>query len=266
VSRSGFHAWHGRGESRWARKHRRLDALIRAQYKANKGRSGSFKIAELLQQKGHEVSRSSVARRMKAMGLRAKPRRKYRKTTDSSHSEPVAANLLNRRFTVDKPDQVWVTDITHLNTQAGWGYLTVFLDLFSRMVVGWAVSSSLSHVAVVQALWRAVGRRKPEPGLMIHSDRGVQYACAGFRSVIDQLGFVQSMSRKGDCWDNAVAESFFRTLKTEWYYDTSLLSVGHAQRELFEYIERYYNGQRLHATLGYLTPMQYEAMARVKCA
>jgi len=246
--------------------HRRLEALIRAEYKAHKGRSGSLKIAELLQKKGHEVSRSGVARRMKAMGLRAKPQRTYKKTTDSNHSESVAPNLLNRRFSAEKPDQVWVTDITYLRTQAGWVYLTVFLDLFSRMVVGWAVSSSLSHEAVVRALWCAVRRRRPQPGLMIHSDRGVQYACAGFRSVIDQLGFVQSMSRKGDCWDNAVAESFFRTLKTEWYYDASLLSLGHTHRELFEYIERYYNGQRLHATLGYLTPMQYEALTRAKCA
>jgi putative transposase len=243
-----------------------LDALIRAEFKENKARCGSFKIAELLQQKGHEVSRSNVARRMKAMALRAKPRRKYRKTTDSNHAEPVAPNLLNRQFTVDRPNQVWVTDITYLRTLAGWAYLTVFVDLFSRMVVGWAVSSSLSHEAVVRALWRAVHRRKPGPGLMIHSDRGVQYACGAFRSMLEQLKFVQSMSRKGDCWDNAVAESFFRTLKTEWYYDASLLSLGHAERELFEYIERFYNGQRLHATLGYLTPLQFEALARAKCA
>jgi len=266
VSRSGFHAWSGRGESRWVREHRSLDAQIRAEYETSKKRSGSYKIAKVLQQKGAAVSRTRVARRMKEMGLRSKVKGKFQVTTDSKHTGPVAPNLLNRQFTVDTPNQVWVSDITYLWTKSGWAYLTVFLDLFSRMVVGWAVSSSLSHEAVVRALWRAVGRRNPGPGLMIHSDRGVQYACGEFRAAVQQLGFIQSMSRKGDCWDNAVAESFFRTLKTEWYYGNSLFDVGHVEKELFEYIERFYNGQRLHATLGYLTPVQFEALAKVKCA
>ena len=266
VSRSGFHAWSVRSDNRWVREHRRLDALIRATFETSKKRSGSEKIAKTLQKKGEVVSRTRVARRMKAMGLRSKVKRKFRVTTDSKHNEPVAPNLLNRQFTVDAPNKVWVTDITYLWTQSGWVYLTVFLDLFSRTVVGWAVSRSLSHEAVVRALWRAVGRRRPGPGLMIHSDRGVQFACKAFRDVLDQLGFIQSMSRKGDCWDNAVAESFFRTLKTEWYYGNRLLNLAHAEKELFEYIERFYNGQRLHATLGYLSPMQFEALAKVKCA
>lgn len=266
VSRSGFHGRCVRGEGRWAREHRSLDALIRAAYEASKRRSGSCKIAKVLQQKGYEVSRTRVARRMQAMGLRSKVKRRFRVTTDSKHSEPVAANLLGRRFAVDKPDQVWVSDITHLHTQCGWVYLTVFLDLFSRMVVGWAVSSSLRHEATLGALWRAVIRRRPGRGLMIHSDRGVQYACAAFRGLVQDLGFIQSMSRKGDCWDNAVAESFFRTLKTEWYYGNTLANLAHVEKELFEYIERFYNGQRLHATLGYLTPLQYEALAQRKCA
>jgi putative transposase len=203
---------------------------------------------------------------MQEMGLRSKVARKYRVTTDSRHKDPVAPNILNREFTVEEPNRVWVSDITYLRTQAGWAYLTVILDLFSRMVVGWAVSSSLSREAVLKAFWRAVGRRCPGPGLLFHSDRGSQYASEEFRKALEQMKFVQSMSRKGNCWDNAVSESFFRTLKTEWYYDARLVNREHAERELFRYIERYYNNQRLHATLGYLTPAEFEAIHLSKCA
>jgi transposase InsO family protein len=266
VSRSGFYAWLDRPESEQVRSRRWLDAQIRVEYQASKKRSGSEKITQALRKKGLRVHRSRVAERMQHMGLRSKVGRKYRPTTDSKHKEPVAPNLLNRQFTVKRPNQVWVTDITYLWTQTGWAYLTVIIDLFSRMVVGWAVSSSLSHEPCIRALWRAVGRRRPLAGLMIHSDRGVQYACEAFRRALSQRGFIQSMSRKGNCWDNAVAESFFRTLKTEWYYGNVLANRDHAQRELFEYIERFYNGQRLHATLGYASPMEFEADSKAVCA
>jgi putative transposase len=266
VSRSGFYAWFERPESAQSRKRRALDARIRAEYMASQKRSGSEKITQALCKKGERLYRSRIAERMQHMGLRSKVGRKYRPTTDSKHSEPVAPNLLNRQFTVERPNQVWVTDITYLWTQTGWAYLTVFIDLFSRMVVGWSISSSLSHEACVRALWRAIGRRRPQPGLMVHSDRGVQFACEGFRKVLKQMEFKQSMSRKGNCWDNAVAESFFRTLKTEWYYGNVLVNRAHAEQELFEYIERFYNGRRLHATLGYVSPMEFEAVSRVKCA
>ena len=266
VSRSGFHVWFAREESARARERKRLDALIRAEYAASKKRSGSTKITKALIKKGESVNRTWVAQRMQDMGLRSKVKRKYRPTTDSKHSEPVAPNVLNRQFTTSAPNQVWVSDITYLWTQSGWVYLTVFLDLFSRMVVGWAVSRSLSHEAVVSALWRAVGRRRPPKGLLVHSDRGVQYACGNYRAVLEQLGFGQSMSRKGNCWDNAVAESFFRTLKTEWYYGETFTDIEHVKRELFEYIERFYNGQRLHATLGYVSPVQYETLTVAQCA
>jgi putative transposase len=266
VSTSGYYAWLKRPESRRAQENRRLDALVRAEFEGSEKRSGSLKITEALVAKGENVRRKRVAKRMQVMGIRSKVGRKFRVTTDSKHSEPVAPNLLQRRFTVARPNQVWVTDITYLWTNAGWAYLTVFLDLYSRLVVGWAVSTSLSHEAVLKALWRAVGRRRPGPGLMVHSDRGIQYACAAFRDSLADLHFVQSMSRKGNCWDNAVAESFFRTLKTEWYYGTKLRDVNHARDELLEYIERFYNSNRLHATLGYLTPMGFEAKGAVKCA
>jgi putative transposase len=266
VSRSGFYAWLKRPESSREKETRLLDTLIQAEYERSKKRSGSIKITHALCAKGHVVGRKRVARRMRSMGLRSKVGRKFRVTTNSKHKEPVASNLLNRQFSTTAPNQVWVSDITYLWTQAGWVYLTVFLDLFSRMVVGWSVSTSLSHESVLQALWRAVGRRGPLRGLLIHSDRGVQYACAGFRAVLEQLRFVQSMSRKGDCWDNAVAESFFRTLKTEWYYDARLKDITHAEQELFEYIEQFYNGQRQHASLGYLSPMAFEAQGLSMCA
>lgn len=266
VSASGYYVWRKRPESKQACERRRLDVLITSEFNTRKKREGSVKITEALRQKGESVHRTRIAQRMHEMGLRSKVRKKYRPTTDSNHKEPVADNILNRQFTVAQPNQVWVSDITYLWTQSGWAYLTVIIDLFSRMVVGWAVSSSLSHDAVLMALWRAVGRRRPGKGLLFHSDRGVQYACKEFRKALDELKFRQSMSRKCNCWDNAVAESFFRSLKTEWYYGTKLIDVHHVERELFEYIERYYNCQRLHATLGYVSPKQFEAVAINKCA
>lgn len=266
VSRSGFSKWSTRKESARSRENKRLDALIRAEYETSKKRSGSIKISKSLVGKGVNVNRTRVAVRMQKMGICSKVKRKYRVTTDSKHIEPIAPNLLDRQFTTTNPDRVWVADITYLWTQAGWVYLTVFLDLFSRMVVGWAVSSTLSHEAVIRALWRAMGRRHPAAGLMIHSDRGIQFACTGFKTVLKQHGFVQSMSRKGNCWDNAVAESFFRTLKTEWYYGNMLKDINHAEKELFEYIEQFYNSQRLHATNGYVSPMQFEVLNAMKVA
>jgi transposase InsO family protein len=186
-----------------------LDARIKSIFAQNKGRYGSPKITDELHDQGIPVSKSRVARRMNAMGLRSIVRRKYRPTTDSKHSYPVAENLLQRNFTTTEPDRVWVSDITYIATEGGWLYLTVFLDLFSCMVVGWAVSSSLSADMVRTALDRGIRHRRPGPGLIIHSDRGVQYACNDFRQSLVKHRFLQSMSRKGNCWDNAVAESFF---------------------------------------------------------
>jgi transposase InsO family protein len=193
-------------------------------------------------------------------------RRKFRTTADSRHQFPVAPNLLERDFTANAPNQVWVSDISYIPTRNGWAYLTVFIDLFSRIVTGWSLSSSLSHEMVLTALYRAIRRRQPAEGLIIHSDRGVQYACHGFTEVLKEHGFVQSMSRKGDCWDNAVAESFFSILKTELVYQTSFKNKQDALRKIFEYIEIFYNRQRMHSTLGYLTPASYEQELLRNCA
>ncbi len=203
---------------------------------------------------------------MHRQALRSKVRRKFVVTTDTKHDLKASPNLLNRDFETDCPDKVWVSDITYLPSRAGWLFLAVFIDLFSRRVVGWCVCTSLGHETVLTALSRAVWQRRPDPGLMIHSDRGIQYCCEGFRQTIHTHQVVQSMSRKGNCWDNAAAESFFRSLKTEWLYHVDLIYLDHAQRELFEYIERFYNNQRLHAYLDYVSPATSERLTPQKAA
>ena len=266
VSRSGYYRWRNRAESQQATENRRLDVHIKAIFNQHKGRCGSPKIADELNDMGFPISKNRVARRMKAIGLRSIYRRKYRTTTDSKHSHPVADNLLQRNFTTDGPDKVWVSDITYIATARGWLYLTVFIDLFSRMVVGWALSSSLSTEMVLTALSRAIRNRRPGSGLIIHSDRGVQYACKDFRKVLKKHKFIQSMSRKGDCWDNAVAESFFGIIKSELIHQERFKGPQDTLQAIFEYIEIYYNGKRKHSTLGYKTPTQFElAMKTAVC-
>jgi len=195
---------------------------------------------------------------MKAAGLRSIVRRKFRATTDSKHSHPVAGNLLQRDFSASAPNTVWVSDISYIATERGWLYLTVFLDLFSRMVVGWALSSSLDSQMVQTALRRAIRNRRPDAGLIIHSDRGVQYACHDFRKLLYKHALVQSMSRMGDCWDNAVAESFFSIIKSELIHHVRFKGPQDTLAAIFEYIEVYYNLKRKHSTLDYQTPNQFE--------
>ncbi len=266
VSRSGYYSWRHRPESRRAIENRRLGAHIKAIYNESKGRYGSPKITDELNDMGFPVSKNRVARRMKEAGIRSIVRRKHRVTTDSKHSHPVADNLLQRNFTTNAPDVVWVSDITYIPTTSGWMYLTVFIDLFSRIVVGWSLSSSLSADMVIAALQRGIRNRRPDAGLIIHSDRGVQYACKDFRNVLSKHSFIQSMSRKGDCWDNAVAESFFGILKTELVHHERFRGPQDTLRAIFEYIEIFYNRKRKHSTLGYKTPAQFEeAMKSAVC-
>ena len=265
VSRSGYYDWHGRIESLRAQKRRLFDLEVKSAFEAGKRTYGRDRVRIELGLRGRKASRKRVGASMERQGLRFKPKRRFRVTTDSKHVFPVAQNLLNREFTVDEPNKVWVTDITYLPSRSGWLYLTVFIDLFSRMVTGWAVSTSLSHDGVLDALYRAIWRRRPPAGLMIHSDRGVQYCCTGFRDVIAKYHFVQSMSRKGNCWDNAVSESFFGTLKNEWLTDINIYDREHAERELFKYIEQFYNGQRIHTAIG-MSPLMFENRKSRKCA
>jgi transposase InsO family protein len=195
---------------------------------------------------------------MKERNLRAKAARRFRSTTNSDHAHPVAPNTLNREFSVTAPNQVWVGDITYLQTSEGWMYLAIFLDLFSRKIVGWALSPRLTGTVVHIAFERAVARRKPPPGLLIHTDRGTQYAADAFRKRLSDKHFRLSMSRKGNCWDNAVAESFFHTLKVEAVHREPLLTRRGLELEMFDYIEQYYNRKRKHSTIEYLSPELYE--------
>jgi len=204
------------------------------------------------------TSKNTVARLMRDMNLKCKTVKKFVATTDSKHNEPVAPNLLNRKFNVKMPNTVWVSDITYLKIGRKWHYLAVFIDLFSRSVVGWDLSASLERHSVIKALNKAVIRRRPDKGLMIHSDRGIQYASKGFKNCLKNRGFIQSMSRKGDCWDNAVAESFFHTLKTQLIHHVRFKTFEEAERILFKYIEMYYNQRRKHSANGWKTPAHCE--------
>ena len=259
VSRAGFYAWHLRPPAARTQQDQRLGVEIQAIHAESRQRYGSPRVHAELRARGQRLGRKRVARLMRQQGLCARRRRRFRVTTDSKHAFPVAPNVLARQFAVVAPDTAWVTDITYLWTREGWLYLAVILDLFSRAVVGWAMSAHITRHLTLQALTMALGRRRPPQGLLHHSDRGSQYASTDYRDALRAHGMVCSMSRRGNCWDNAVAESFFATLKVELGHDDlPWLTRAHAQGEVFEYIEGFYNGQRRHSTLGYLSPLTFE--------
>lgn len=260
VTQSGYYRWRKAPLSIWQLKNENLKSRINDLYAKHNGMAGSPLITADLHDDPEfsSVSRPRVARLMRNMGLKCRTVKKFVATTDSKHNEPVAPNLLDRNFTVSLPDQVWVTDITYLKVGSKWHYLTVFIDLFSRMVVGWDLSSSLERYSAIRALNKSILKRRPVQGLMIHSDRGVQFASFDFRAVLEKHRFVQSMSRKGNCWDNAVAESFFGTIKTQLIFHSKFQNMAQAEQALFTYIEIYYNRQRKHSTNGYVAPALYE--------
>jgi putative transposase len=261
VSRSGFYAWLRRPESRRTREDRRLLVEIRAIHQGTRGSYGSPRIHRELREQGEDCGRGRVVRLMKANGVVARGKRKFRATTDSKHSHPVAENVLQRCFAVDEPNRVWVGDITYLWTKEGWLYLSVLLDLFSRRVVGWSVRERLDAELVLEPLRRAIALRQPDPGLLLHHDQGSQYASDAYRGELERHGLDLSMSRKGDCWDNAVSESFFASFKTEWVPDEGYVSRAQARRDVFRYIEAFYNRERRHSTLGLVSPAQFERLA-----
>ena len=256
VSRSGYYAWAGRPESARAAADRDLAAQIRVAHEASRGRYGSPRVHAELRAQGRRVGRKRVARLMRGMGLSARRRRRFRRTTDSAHAFPVAPNLLGRDFTASAPGRVWLADLTHIRTAEGWLYLAVVLDLFSRRAIGWAMADHLGHELALAALDMAIARERPEPGLVHHSDRGVQFAAHEYRRRLRRHGMLCSMSRKGDCWDNAPMESFFATLKGELVEERDYLTRDEARADVFQYIEGFYNRRRLHSGLGYLTPEQ----------
>lgn len=260
VSQSGYYRWRKAPLSPWQLENERLKKRIRDLFAEHNGMAGSPMITADLHDEPEfsKVSRPRVARLMREMGLKCRTVKKFVVTTDSKHNEPLAPNLLDRQFTVSSPDRVWVSDITYLKVGRKWHYLTVFIDLFSRIVVGWDLSASLERHSAIRALNKSILRRRPGQGLMVHSDRGVQYASGDFRAVLQKHGFLQSMSRKGNCWDNAVAESFFHSIKTQLIHHCRFQNVAEAEQTLFSYIEVYYNRQRKHSTNGYRSPAQYE--------
>jgi transposase InsO family protein len=258
VTRSGFYAWQRRGPSEHALDDQKLALEIAAIHKASGETYGSPRVHLELRAKGLQVSRKRVACRMRELGIQSRRKRRFKATTDSGHKLPVADNLLDRKFAVDAPNVAWVTDITYVWTDEGWLYLAAILDLFSRRVVGLAMSERIDRALVIEALRVAVGRRVPDHGLMHHSDRGSQYASTGYQDALRDLGVVCSMSRKGNCWDNAVAESFFATLKTECIYPRRFATRAEARQVIFHFIEVFYNARRRHSTLGYVSPMQFE--------
>lgn len=212
-----------------------------------------------MQERGFSCSRPRVARIMAAEGIKAKTKKKHKVTTNSKHSYPVAPNLLGQEFWTNAAHRIWMSDITYIRTWEGWLYLTVILDLFSRKVVGWSMSNTLrAKDTTLPALLQAVERYKPLPGVIFHSDRGIQYACEDFKRLLDHLNMIQSMSGTGNCYDNAVVESFFHTLKTELVYHRNYRSRLEAKSSLFEYMEVFYNRFRMHSALDYKSPEQYE--------
>jgi len=258
VSRSGFYAWSHRPPSARAVNDSKLVPVIRASYAQSRATYGSPRVHKDLQALSYRISRKRVARLMRREGLSARPPRRYRATTDSGHSLPVAPNVVARRFHAEAPDRVWVTDMTYVWTWEGWLFLAAIVDVFSRRIVGWALAEHLRTELALEALGMALGIRQPERGLVHHSDRGCQYASDMYRSELAARGIVCSMSRVGDCWDNAVAESFFATLKTELIHRRPWPTKQEAKAAIHDYIATFYNPHRRHSSLGYLSPMDYE--------
>jgi putative transposase len=261
VSRSGYYAWAAR-PSGGVRQRRRAELLmkVRATHAANRAVYGSPRVCAALRAAGERVSENTVARVMREHGIRAKTKKTYvPRTTDSVHQQPVAANVLDRQFPAALPDQKWAVDITYVPTDQGWLYLAGVIDLCSRRIVGWSMAEHMRVELVSDALSMALARRTPGRGLLHHSDRGVQYASEDYRKLLDDHGMARSMSNKGDCWDNAVMESFWSTLKTELVNHECYATHAQARQSIFEYIEVFYNRQRLHSSLGYLSPEAFEA-------
>lgn len=262
VSRSGYYEWRRRPLSERAKRRASLMVKVREVHAASRETYGSPRVHRDLRANGEVVNVKTVAKVMREAGIRSKSSRKFRvTTTDSNHAQPVAANVLNREFTADQRNQKWVADITYIATLEGWLYLAAVIDLFSRKVVGWSMSERIDSRLVVDALEMAVLRELPDAGLVAHSDRGVQYASEHYQGVLHQYGLECSMSRQGDCWDNAPMESFFATLKKELVHHEEYETRAAARASLLEYIEVFYNRERRHSALGYVSPVAFEEAA-----
>ena len=255
ISRAGYY-------QHWRRGTQAADIVttvhLKAVFTASGSTYGSRRLVTALQAQGLAIGRYRVRRLMREAALHPVWKRKFIRTTDSRHDLPIAENLLDRKFEPALPNLAWVSDITYVRTRAGWLYLAIVMDLFSRKIVGWAMAPAMPTELIASALRMAVQQRKPVPGLLLHSDRGSQYASLEYQSLLDQHGIRCSMSRKGNCWDNAVMERFFLNLKMERVWQQDYANQGEAQRDIADYIVRFYNGIRLHSKLGYLSPAAYE--------
>jgi len=266
VTRSGYYAWERRqSQPPGPREKRRQELLekIKEAHEHSRGTYGSPRVFQELKAQGEAVCQNTVAKLMKQHEIRSVVHRRFRvRTTDSVHAHPVAPNLLDRDFSADVPDRKWAADITYVATAEGWLYLAAVIDLCNRKIVGWAMADHLRAELCTEALGMAISRRRPGEGLVHHSDRGVQYACGDYRELLEANGIECSMSGKGDCYDNAVMESFFKTLKAELVYQQpgqEYRTRDEAMRSIFEYVEVFYNRRRRHSSLGYLSPEQFEA-------
>lgn len=255
VSRSGFYDWRRREEGIDTE---RLRLIERAQaiHARTRGSYGSRRMAKALQREGFAVGRSQARSLMREAGVKCRQRRRWRCTTDSKHAQTVAPNRLQREFWVAEPNRVWVADLTAIWTLQGWLYLAAVLDLHDRQLIGWAMAGHMRTELALKALNMALGHRRPPQGLVHHSDRGSQYAAGEYRAKLNQHGLLASMSRKGNCWDNAVMERFFGSLKSEWTDGQRYITRAQARQDVIEYIEMHYNSDRLHSTLGYITPRE----------
>jgi len=262
VSRSGYYAYRGRPKSQRRIDNDKLLIEIRRVFVENDSNYGSPRIWNQLNNVEHvSCSENRIARVMRANNIVAVQRRRFRVTTNSKHNYPVWPNVLNRDFSVSEPNKVWVSDITYVWTFEGWLYVSTILDLFSRGIVGLAMDKTIADTLTTRAMNQAIARRNPDKGLICHTDRGSQYAGNDFKKILADNGFIGSMSKKGDCWDNAVAESFFHTLKVELVHRNKFRTREEAKQRIFKYVEMYYNRKRAHSTLGNLSPVEFERQA-----
>lgn len=264
VGSSSYYKWKSKPISNRTLRKNEIKQQISAIYFVSKQRYGSPRITFELQSLGYKISRITVAKYMKELGLRSKLSKKFKVTTDSKHNYLEVENVLDRNFNVTNPSRVWVSDITYIQTKEGFLYLTTVIDLYDRKVIGWSLSKTMSTQRTSLAAWKMAIRNRPvQKGLIFHSDRGVQYASKKFANTIESYGVIRSMSRKGNCWDNAVAESFFKSLKTELIYGNNLITKEQMELEIFEYIEIWYNKKRRHSALNYKTIEEFNNQNRI---
>jgi putative transposase len=258
IERSGYYAWLKRKPSKRQQANEALDKKIISIFDKHKNRYGAPRITDDLHDKGEICGKNRIARRMKHLGIKAKAKKKFKVTTDSAHNLPVAPNLLNRDFVAQAPNLKWCGDITYIWTDEGWMYLAVVIDLYSRAVIGWSIQSTMSRELVCDALMMALWRRGFPRGVLFHSDRGSQYCSSDFQKMLNTYGFICSMSRKGNCWDNAIAESFFHSFKVELIHAEQYTTRGAAKQSVFQYIEVYYNRVRRHSAIGSIAPEVFD--------